>query len=156
LLKSGNAGNPGGIFAATKEKMRPLVTLLLFAALAAGCQSENPSAEGAQASSASGPMFRVDKEVHDFGTLKMGADGSCVFTVTNTGSEPLIISKCEKTCGCTVPACDPAPIAPGGKSEIKVTYDTKRMGPFNKNVKVFCNSQDGGEKTLRVKGEIIE
>ncbi len=101
-------------------------------------------------------MFSVDKEVHDFGTLKAGADGSCVFTVTNTGSEPLIISKCEKTCGCTVPACDPSPIAPGGKSEIKVTYDTKRMGPFNKNVKVFCNSQDGGEKTLRVKGEIIE
>lgn len=136
--------------------MNRIILLFLVAALSAGCQSETTSEGQAQASTSAGPMFSVDKEVHDFGTLKAGADGSCVFTVTNTGSEPLIISKCEKTCGCTVPACDPSPIAPGGKSEIKVTYDTKRMGPFNKNVKVFCNSQDGGEKTLRVKGEIIE
>ena len=63
-----------------------------------------------------GPVITLDKEVHDYGTMQQNADGNCVFTVTNDGSEPLIISRCKGSCGCTVPQCDKDPIMPGATS----------------------------------------
>ena len=49
----------------------------------AGQQADNPNA----------PVIKFDKTVHDFGTLAYNADGTCEFKFTNTGKEPLIISK---------------------------------------------------------------
>jgi hypothetical protein len=37
-----------------------------------------------------GPEITVDKEVHDYGTIKQGANGTCEFQISNTGSEPLM------------------------------------------------------------------
>jgi Protein of unknown function (DUF1573) len=139
-----------------RTHMKYFFGILAIAFLGMACKNDPAAGQGAATGAGKGPMFSVNEEVHDYGTITEGADGSCTFTVTNTGDAPLIISKCEKTCGCTVPQCDPTPIAPGATSEIKVTYDTKRVGPFNKNVKVFCNSADGEEKTLRIKGEVVK
>jgi len=50
-----------------------------------------------------GPQLTVDKEVHDYGTIKEGANGTSEFKLTNTGTEPLIISRAKGSCGCTVP-----------------------------------------------------
>lgn len=101
------------------------------------------------------PNLTVDKEVHDFGVIEQNADGTCIFTITNMGSEPLIISKCDKTCGCTVPQCNHDPILSKGTSEVRVSYDTGRIGPFNKSVKVHTNDPDEPLKILRVSGEVI-
>lgn len=101
------------------------------------------------------PNFTVDKVVHDFGKADQFSETECTFTVTNTGDQPLIISKCKKSCGCTTPQCDPDPIAPGETSEIKVRYDSGRMGPFNKSVTVHSNDPDEPTKVLRIKGEIV-
>jgi len=78
--------------------------------------------------SVDGPVISIDKDVHDYGKITQGANGTCVFTVTNTGNEPLIISLCKGSCGCTVPSCPKEPIAPGATAEIKVKYDTNRVG----------------------------
>ncbi len=102
-----------------------------------------------------GPMLSLDKEVHNFGTMEFGADATCIFTVSNTGDQPLIITECKKTCGCTVPECDSDPIEPGKTSEIKITYDSKKAGVFNKMVKVYSNSLGGNEKHLRITGEVL-
>ena len=72
-----------------------------------------------------GPAIALDKDVHDYGTIQQGANGTCEFTVTNSGTEPLIISRCKGSCGCTVPQCEKSPIAPGNTSAITVKYDTK-------------------------------
>ena len=97
----------------------------------------------------------LDKEVHDYGTIKQGANGECVFVVKNTGSAPLIISSCKGSCGCTVPQCDKAPIAPGGTQEIKVKYDTKRVGPINKSVTITSNATNTPTKMIRIKGNVL-
>jgi len=96
----------------------------------------------------------LDKEVHDYGTMDQGGNGECVFTVTNTGSAPLIITNCKGSCGCTVPQCDKAPIAPGGSQDIKVKYDTKRIGPINKSVTITSNATNTPTKVIRIKGNI--
>lgn len=93
------------------------------------------------------------KETHDYGIVKYGADGTCTFTFKNTGNAPLIISKAEGSCGCTVPDWPKAPIAPGQSAEIKVKYNTTKTGPFSKSVKLFTNA--GSEpKMLYIKGTV--
>lgn len=101
-------------------------------------------------------MLTVDHTEHDFGTIKKGSDGNCTFVISNTGDQPLIISHCQGSCGCTTPKCETNPIAPGEKSEITVHYDTTRMGPFTKSVTVNWNSPDGAPTMLTIKGEVVE
>lgn len=96
----------------------------------------------------------LDKEVHDYGEFVQGGDGECVFIVTNTGTAPLLITNCKGSCGCTVPQCDKAPIAPGASQEIKVKYDTKRIGPINKSVTITSNATNTPTKVIRIKGNI--
>jgi hypothetical protein len=101
-----------------------------------------------------GPMLSIDKEVHDYGTIKQGGNGECEFTVTNTGDQPLIISNCQGSCGCTVPQCDTAPIVPGAKSVIKVKYDSNRPGPINKSVTITSNATNAPSKVVTIKGNV--
>lgn len=108
----------------------------------------------AQKEIVSGPAISLDKDTHDYGTIKLGADGNCQFTVTNVGTEPLIISNCQGTCGCTVPQCDKAPIMPGQTSVIKVAYDTKRVGPFSKGVTITSNAVNESSKMINIKGTV--
>ena len=102
----------------------------------------------------SGPKISVDKDVHDYGTISQGANGTCEFKVTNTGDQPLIISNCKGSCGCTVPKCDTAPVAPGASTTITVKYDSSRVGPINKSVTITSNAVNAPTKIIRIKGEV--
>lgn len=102
----------------------------------------------------SGPMISLDKEVHDYGTIEQGANGTCEFVVTNTGDQPLILTNCKGSCGCTVPKCDTEPIKPGAKTTITVKYDTKRPGAINKSVTISSNASNEPEKIVRIKGHV--
>jgi len=76
----------------------------------------------------SGAKIEFSKETHDYGTIKNGANGECVFEFKNTGDAPLLISNSRGSCGCTVPEWPKEPIAPGATGTIKVKYDTMRTG----------------------------
>jgi len=102
-----------------------------------------------------GPEISVDKEVHDYGTIKQGANGTCEFALTNTGSEPLIISRAKGSCGCTVPEWPKEPIMPGESSVMTVRYDTKRVGAINKSVTITSNAVNNATTVVRIKGKIL-
>ena len=89
----------------------------------------------------SGPSISIDKDVHDYGTISQGADGGCEFTVTNAGTDPLIISRCKGSCGCTVPKCDKDPVMPGATSVIK-------------SVTITSNATNEPTKVIRIKGKV--
>jgi hypothetical protein len=101
-----------------------------------------------------GAQISVDKEVHDYGKIPAGANGTCEFKVTNTGDQPLIITNCKGSCGCTVPKCDTAPIKPGQSTLVTVKYDTKRVGPINKSVTISSNAGNAPEKIVRISGTV--
>lgn len=109
----------------------------------------------AQTEVANGPIMSVDKESHDYGEIEKGADPYCEFTITNKGSEPLIISNAKGSCGCTVPEWSKEPILPGESSVMKVKYDTKRVGPINKSVTVTTNAVNEPTKVLRIMGKVL-
>lgn len=108
----------------------------------------------AQTQVVSGPAISLDKDVHDYGDVAFDGNGECEFKVTNTGTEPLILSNCHGSCGCTVPKCDPNPIMPGDNSIIKVKYDTKRPGPISKTVTINSNAVNEPVKVVSIKGTV--
>lgn len=128
---------------------------LLIVALVGTSQTTNPISVTEGNESKDGPVLAVDKEVHDYGTIENGANGVCLFTVTNTGNAPLIISTCKGSCGCTVPLCSKDPVAPGASTEISVKYDTKRPGVINKTVTITSNASNAPRKTIRIKGKVL-
>ena len=83
--------------------------------------------------------------------LKKKSNGERVFTFTNIGNMPLIISRVQSTCGCTIPKKPEKPIMPGEKGEIKVSYDTNKPGRFNKQIIIFSNAKQK-RKIVRIKG----
>jgi len=112
------------------------------------------NAQDAKPVGGNGPQLSIDKEVHDYGEIAQGANGTCEFTVTNTGDQPLIITNCKGSCGCTVPQCNNEPIKPGAKTVITVKYDTKRVGAINKSVTISSNATNTPEKVVRIKGNV--
>lgn len=123
------------------------LVMLVFAASTSMAQDAAPLTGG--------PQISVDKDVHDYGTIKQGANGTCEFTITNTGSEPLIISRAKGSCGCTVPDWPKEPIMPGTTAVMSVKYDTKRVGPINKSVTITSNATGNESKVVRIKGNIL-
>lgn len=90
-------------------------------------------------SGADGGSFSLDKSVHDFGTVSV-KDGpqSCVFTVTNTGAEPLRILTVISSCGCTAAGWTKEPIAPGSTGKVEVSYaNDEGPYPFDKALTVY-------------------
>ncbi len=130
--------------------MKKLLATLSLSALVLGAFAQ----DNTRTVGGSGPMISLDKEVHDYGTIDQGANGTCEFKVTNTGDQPLIISNCKGSCGCTVPKCDTAPIAPGASTMVTVKYDSNRVGPINKSVTITSNAVNAPTKIIRIKGEV--
>lgn len=101
-----------------------------------------------------GAKIEFDKEVHDYGTVENGGNGTCTFEFTNTGNAPLIISNAKGSCGCTVPSWPKEPLAPGKSAKITVKYDTKRPGAINKSVTITSNAVNTPTKVVRIKGNV--
>jgi hypothetical protein len=95
--------------------------------------------------------FKFEKETIDYGKIDKGTTGERIFVFTNTGDAPLIIKNIQSSCGCTVPKKPEKPVMPGEKGEIKVSYDTNRLGGFSKSITIFSNAKNS-RKVIRIKG----
>ena len=128
--------------------MRTIASLLFVLSLfTTGLYAQNN--QNNKASSDTTIAFEVYE--HNYGELDYGGDGTCTFTFTNKGTEPLILTNVRASCGCTTPSWTRDPIQPGEKGEIKVKYNTLIQGSFNKVVSVNSNGNPQFI-ALRVKG----
>ena len=88
-----------------------------------------------------GPVLTLDKNSHEFGTITQGDVVEKIFTFTNTGNQPLIITNITTSCGCTTPEWPRNPIMPGGKGEIKVGFNSAgKSGPQVKKLPILSNA----------------
>lgn len=102
-----------------------------------------------------GPIMSLESLTVDYGTIEENAEPLRIVKFTNTGEEPLIITNARGSCGCTVPQWPKQPIMPGETSQIEIRYDTKRVGPFNKTVRITTNENNDGH-TITVKGKVVK
>jgi hypothetical protein len=125
------------------------IIVTLFFAVALHAQQANPFS----ADSTAKAKITFEQTNHDFGVIAVGADGSTIFKFKNEGTVPLTLSNVQASCGCTTPSWTREPVAPGASGEIKVTYDTKRVGTFSKSVTVTSNAENS-PVILRIAGEV--
>jgi hypothetical protein len=96
-----------------------------------------------------------DSLVIDYGVITKGSSGETVFRFKNTGKDPIILTDVNAPCGCTVPEWTKEPVFPEKTGEIKVKYDTNRIGYFNKTISVKSNKNPDVPIVLTIKGEVV-
>jgi hypothetical protein len=84
----------------------------------------------------------VEKTVHDFGTVRISKKNPAVFTITNIGDKPLIISSVSASCGCANVTWDRQPIASGKSTAVQSEITLSEVGSFSKNLVVYCNANE--------------
>src|SRR5579864_6883910 len=120
-------------------KLSVVVSFFLIIALsAANAQTVNP-----------GATITWEDNAHDFGEIPEGEKVEHTFKFTNTGTEPLVITNVQVTCGCTTPKGWPRdPVAPGKKAELVVMFNsTGKIGRQNKVVTVISNAVGNNQIT---------
>lgn len=90
---------------------------------------------------ASVTSMKIDKEIHDFGKVKEGVENHCTFTITNTGTKPLVLSDVKASCGCTTPSKPEGPIAPGKSDKIEVGFKPNGKGVSEKTITITANTE---------------
>lgn len=100
-----------------------------------------------------GPVMEFEAMEVDYGQIEQNSDKVRYLEFTNTGNEPLIISNCRGSCGCTVPDWPKQPILPGESNKIKVSYATNRLGKINKTITITTN-EGGKPHVVKVIGNV--
>ena len=99
--------------------------------------------------------FKFEKETFDFGSIPLNKPATVEFKFTNIGDQPLIITKVESTCWCTVPEYTQTPVKKGGMGTIKVTYNPGATPlPFVKAITITSNAKTT-TKVLYIKGTTV-
>ena len=81
-------------------------------------------------------------------------------TVTNAGTAALTVDRLSTSCGCTKAEMDLAPIPPGGRREMTVTFDPAvhpdEIGPIERVVYLQTSDPDRPEVEITMVGSVAE
>ncbi|WP_367391322.1 DUF1573 domain-containing protein [Lewinella sp. LCG006] len=143
----------------------PLVITLVMCCISFSLQAQEVPFEGlsipisvkeATVEPTLGPITEISftETTFDFGTVEEGTIVTHVFTLTNTGQEPLVLTDAKGSCGCTIPQWPREPLAPGETASITVEFNSKnKMGKRNQRVTVTANT-DPAQSFIYLTGEV--
>lgn len=93
------------------------------------------------------PSINFDKTLHDFGEIQNGTPVETVFSYTNSGRSPLVVTDIKSTCGCTVPqGWSKEPLMPGESSQFSVKFNGKGANKVSKTITLTTNTEKGREQ----------
>jgi hypothetical protein len=93
------------------------------------------------------PTINFDKTLHDFGEIQNGTAVETVFSYTNSGRSPLVVTDIKSTCGCTVPqGWSKEPLMPGESSQFSVKFNGKGANKVSKTITLTTNTENGREQ----------
>ena len=84
---------------------------------------------------------KVEKESLLLETIPLGKSKDTLFTLVNTGDQPLVIIDVTTTCGCAQTLFDKHPVQPGESLHIKVGVTPENKGLFDETITVKCNTK---------------
>ena len=97
------------------------------------------------------PTIAFDKTEHDFGQIMNGTPVETVFSYTNSGKSPLVVTDIKSTCGCTVPqGWNKEPLMPGASSQFSVKFNGKGANKIAKTITLTTNTEKGKEKKKKL------
>lgn len=122
-----------------------LLICLAFHAAVLGQQNDKKS-----------PRIDFAETTFDFGKIEEGQVVEHVFAFTNSGNDTLRIGKIDASCGCTAALASDQLIAPGGRGEIKASFNSAgRMGKTKKSIYVRSNDPGAPMVTLSFTVDIM-
>lgn len=131
-----------------KRRIARSLTVALLAALSA-------ATAGAGGVRVAGPVVRLAPPTLDFGTLEQGEIREAQVAIHNDGTATLAIQKIESDCGCTVAQAPDSLIAPGGVTQLQITFQTRSFsGSVIKNIFLTTNDPASPRATLTLKAFI--
>ncbi|MDW7690350.1 DUF1573 domain-containing protein [Flammeovirgaceae bacterium SG7u.111] len=130
--------------------MKKVILPLLMLFFAAASYAQQAQVIGTEAATFSWKAQEVN-----LGKIKKGVPAEAVFTFTNEGKAPLIITEVKPTCGCTIASWPKEPLQKGETASIKATYNAANKGVFHKSIRVYSNSTTP-VAVLVIKGEVVE
>jgi len=113
-------------------RMPLLVTLLCLALIpVSGLASKNAGA------------IAVDKMIHDFGSVPIDYRVVHSYTITNTGSADLHITRVVPNCDCTYTSIADTLLAPNDSTELRMLFHTRDYyGQTRKTIAVYSTDPD--------------
>jgi hypothetical protein len=102
------------------------------------------------------PKIVVKDKQFNFGKVKQGQPVEHVFEIENKGEGDLVLEAAHGSCGCLATVLSAKKIAPGGKGQVKATFNTVgRRGRQTKQIFVVSNDPVEHQLTLVVEGEVF-
>jgi hypothetical protein len=99
------------------------------------------------------PKAVVDKPLYDFGSALEGTMLTHTFTIKNTGEGYLDIRGIKTSCGCTTGQPSSMHIAPGGTSDIAVSFDTHfQKGHQVRTITAYTNDPNNPQVAMTMQG----
>ena len=144
--------------------MKKTLVLAFFAAIAiagtasaqtpAAANAPVPAAAPAPANVDPSKVLKFEKTTYDYGEIPKGTPATATFDFKNISKKPVVLQNVQGSCGCTVPAWDKAPTAPGKSNKVSATYNAANAGKFTKTVTVTTDV--GAVYTLTITGTVKE
>jgi ribosomal protein L30E len=102
------------------------------------------------------PKLHIDEQFYDFGNVKEGEIVEHDFTVKNTGTGELKITKVRASCGCTAAAPKKNVLKPGESTIVHVSFNTsRRSGAQHKYVYIMSNDPKGPQRRIKFIANIL-
>src|SRR5438105_9700463 len=102
-----------------------------------------------------GPKIQFQTPVYDFGKVKSGDPVKYTFIFTNTGTELLILTNVQPSCGCTTAGEWTRQVEPGKTGTIPIQFNSANYGgQVLKTVTVTSNDKGQPSLGLQVKGTV--
>jgi len=127
---------------------------ILVCAVVLGFVVNASAQDNTAAQDANKAEFKFNEEKHDFGKVPQGTPVTTVFTFTNVGNDPLILTEVRPTCGCTIADYTKTPVKKGASGKITITYNAAVAAPFSKTIVVTSNAKTP-QKYLTIIGEVV-
>lgn len=131
--------------------LKTLLIVFLFSMFAFTIQAQNKAKDLPQNKNLKTPEITFVKNVHDFGTIRLGDKIKTSYFFKNTGTKDLLILQVQTSCGCTATEWSSEVIKPNETGEIKVVFDTNQIdNKIGKQNKVILVISNGRSKELKL------
>jgi hypothetical protein len=98
-----------------------------------------------------------DGSKFNLGTIYRGAMAERRMTLKNSGSDTLIISRVDVSCGCTGTMVSQDHIAPGDTGSLLITFNSKNFrGSVHKTVTISSNDPAQPQALIQFEGTVVE
>lgn len=101
------------------------------------------------------PYIMFEQPARDFGDIVQGEKVTHTFKFQNIGTQPLIISNVQTTCGCTVPEWPKEPIPPGNTGLISATFNSANKSGIQQKVITIYSNASNDQATVKILANVL-